>query len=79
MYSLPTVSVDISVDEFVNVSVDELIDVSIDEFVDVSVDISVDEFVDVSVDVHSREESSFKDEGTTILPKTLFRVLAWCL
>ena len=25
---------------------------------------------------HSREESSFKDEGTTILPKPLFRVLA---
>ena len=72
---MPTVSVDISVDEFVDVSVD----VPVDEFVDVSVDISVDEVVDVSVDVHSREESSFKDEGTTILPKTLFRVLAWCL
>ena len=29
--------------------------------------------------IHSREESSFKDEGTTILPKPLFRVLARCL
>ena len=76
---MPTVSVDISVDGYAGGDVGEFIDMSVDEFVDVSVDISVDEFVDVSVDVHSREESSFKDEGTTILPKTLFRVLAWCL